>query len=110
MLVAMRTETPKNPFYDSRFWRDRLRPWQLQHQPLCEHCLALGLCTAATQVDHIKPISDGGDARDPDNLQSLCASHHSQKTRADNGGGRSASGGACDASGNPTSPNHPWNR
>lgn len=44
-------------------------------------------CTSDTtrprslDVDHIVELKDGGDFWDPTNLQPLCRSHHSKKTR-----------------------------
>ena len=39
----------------------------------------------ATDVDHIKPIADGGAMYDLENLQTLCRYPcHQQKTRAEN--------------------------
>jgi 5-methylcytosine-specific restriction endonuclease McrA len=35
----------------------------------------------ADEVDHIVPVSAGGDVFDLSNVQALCKSHHSQKTR-----------------------------
>lgn len=64
----------KNNFYSSRPWRN-LRRWFLNGNPLCNICERI-----ATQVDHIIPIMAGGQPLDADNLQSLCASCHSQKT------------------------------
>ncbi|MGN2640739.1 HNH endonuclease [Nocardia takedensis] len=37
----------------------------------------------ADEVDHIIPVSRGGDRYDPDNLQSLCEEHHLEKTLRD---------------------------
>ncbi|NBW09689.1 MAG: HNH endonuclease [Caulobacteraceae bacterium] len=49
----------------------------LREEPLCRHCGA-----AASQVDHIVPLSRGGtDARE--NLQPLCHSCHSKKTASE---------------------------
>ncbi len=46
---------------------------------LCCECKKEGKLTAATEVDHIIPKSQGG-TDDPDNLQSLCNAHHKIKT------------------------------
>ena len=67
-------------FYSSKQWRNA-RAWQLSNEPLCRHCQEKGILTTATQVDHIKPRSKGGADFDADNLQSLCHSCHSRKTR-----------------------------
>ena len=50
---------------------------------LCVLCKAAGRMTAATDVDHIKPKSEGGDDSF-ENLQSLCGECHKKKTQADN--------------------------
>lgn len=60
-------------------WR-RLRRMHLAEHPLCVHCKQEGRVTVATEVDHIQPLADGG-TNDSDNLQSLCKSCHSRKTR-----------------------------
>jgi 5-methylcytosine-specific restriction protein A len=60
----------------------KLRQWYIQANPLCAHCLAQGITQPAQDVDHIVPISQGGDNLDPDNLQSLCRPCHNRKTRA----------------------------
>lgn len=69
-----------NPY--GRSWQ-RIRQQQLNRQPLCEACNARGRIRAAQEVDHIVPLSDGG-TNDAENLQSLCKSCHSKKTRAEN--------------------------
>lgn len=51
----------------------------LAANPLCATCRANGYDVSATQVDHIVPLTDGGD-NSMGNLQALCAMHHSQKT------------------------------
>jgi len=37
-------------------------------------------------VDHVRPLSDGGDHYDADNLQALCRSCHARKTCREDGG------------------------
>jgi len=55
-------------------------------------CLAEGRTEAATDVDHITAWQKGATIeerqrlfRSADNLQSLCKSHHSKKTAAEDG-------------------------
>jgi 5-methylcytosine-specific restriction endonuclease McrA len=55
--------------------------------PLCRHCEWLGKVSAGRQVDHVTvPNGDPRLQRDPENLMSLCAEHHSKKTRAQDKG------------------------
>jgi len=95
----------RDPFYVTTAWR-RLRLWKLSEQPLCEHCLLRGIIEPATQVDHIVPISAGGEPLDEANLASLCASCHSRKTASENGG-RVRTG--CAVDGTPLDASHAWN-
>ena len=46
----------------------------------CRECGRAG----RLEVDHVKPIQDGGDPWDPANLQTLCRSCHIAKTRGEN--------------------------
>lgn len=79
--------------------RDRNRyghSWQktraatLRAEPLCRMCLAAGRTVAATVVDHIMPIEDGG-TNEQSNLQPLCKRcHDSIKTPADASARRTA--------------------
>lgn len=57
----------------------KLRAWFLRHHPICQIRVK---CSGepATEVDHIRPIADGGDRLNPDNLQSACTACHSWKT------------------------------
>ena len=73
-------QTKRNPahtkFYNGRTWA-RLREQQLNANPVCQQ----PPCTqAATDVDHIIAMEDGGPWTDMDNLQSLCRSCHAVKT------------------------------
>ena len=60
--------------YNGRRWR-YLRRKQLSGNPLCQVCGEL-----ASEVDHVRPLAQGGEPYDPANVQSLCGSCHSKKT------------------------------
>lgn len=70
-------------FYNCSRWLN-LRALILSEQPLCRHCEVRGLTEIATEVDHIIPIIEGGNPTSRENLQPLCASCHSRKTRGEN--------------------------
>lgn len=55
-----------------------LRAAKLRSQPYCQHPNCHHL---ADEVDHITPISEGGDEWNWTNLASLCRPHHREKTR-----------------------------
>lgn len=61
--------------YKTKRWVN-LRRYFLLRNPVCIECKAI-----ATQADHILPVSLGGDMWALDNLQPLCRSCHSSKTR-----------------------------
>lgn len=61
----------------------RLRAAVLSAEPRCVRCLDLGRVRLATEVDHIIPLSRGGERLDPENLQPLCRSCHVRKTAED---------------------------
>lgn len=61
-------------------WR-QARLVHLGSEPLCRACLGEGVVRAGNQVDHIVPHrGDAGLFWDRGNWQTLCDSHHSQKT------------------------------
>ena len=68
-----------NKFYHSKQWRG-LRNNYIKRNPVCVICLKKDIITPANVVDHIKPIAEGGEALDVNNLQSLCTMHHNQKS------------------------------
>ena len=76
--------SPSQRGYD-RQWQ-RLRRMKLARQPFCAECSRRGRIVAATDVDHIVPLANGGTNAD-DNLQSLCHSCHSRKTADQRGKG-----------------------
>ncbi|MER2622468.1 MAG: HNH endonuclease [Accumulibacter sp.] len=66
-------------FYQSAAWR-ALRAACLRAHPLCRLCKSRGLLVAATVVDHIVPIKDGGARYDERNTQCLCVICHNAKS------------------------------
>ena len=72
-----RRNHPDERFLKTPEWR-RLRAKQLAEHPQCKHCGSIGRAVPATQVDHIRmPYGNERLMRDPANLMSLCATHHS---------------------------------
>jgi 5-methylcytosine-specific restriction endonuclease McrA len=59
---------------------DRLRAVVLAEEPCCRPCLKADRVTLSTQVDHVKPIAEGGAPFERSNLQGICISCHSTKT------------------------------
>lgn len=64
--------------YDAT-WQ-RFRKLVLAAEPLCRHCASKGRVVAARDVDHIRPLADGGERLDWDNVQPLCGACHKRKT------------------------------
>jgi 5-methylcytosine-specific restriction enzyme A len=95
--------------YNTARWQ-RLRKRHLQLEPLCRGCKPR--IVAANTVDHVQPISDGGEPfPDHDGLASYCAGCHSAKTARGTEAGAVRSDRprkGCDANGNPIDPTHPW--
>ena len=61
-------------------WRD-LRRWFLRHNPICMirvKCYG----APASEVDHVTPLTLGGNRLDKSNLQSACGDCHKWKTAA----------------------------
>ncbi len=82
----------------------------LSEYPLCVMCLKLGITTPAETVDHIEPHDGDQDLFwSMDNLQALCASHHSGLKQSVEKGG-AGHDTACDEKGFPLDPGHPFNR
>jgi 5-methylcytosine-specific restriction protein A len=58
---------------------DRRARWLAMH-PLCAHCEERGRTTAASVVDHKRPLWAGGEDNYDTNGQSLCKTCHDAKT------------------------------
>ena len=61
----------------------RTRAQYFARYPLCAHCAARGDVALAVELDHVRPLSQGGAAWDWVNLQGLCLSCHLVKTRSE---------------------------
>lgn len=72
-----------DPFYQSKEWKS-FRALYLSTHPLCNICEQQGRTTAATVLDHIQPIKQGGSVWKEYNLQGLCKSCNARKTALDN--------------------------
>ena len=76
-----RPNAASRAWYHTLRWRT-LRTQVLHEEPLCRHCLDHGETTASREVDHIVPHhGDEGQFWSRANLQGLCSSCHSRKTR-----------------------------
>jgi 5-methylcytosine-specific restriction protein A len=64
-------------------WQN-IRKKVLSDNPLCVHCQLEGKVTLAQEVDHKKPLHQGG-TDDLQNLQGLCKEHHSIKSALEQG-------------------------
>jgi 5-methylcytosine-specific restriction protein A len=82
----------------------RRRALLLRANPLCVHCARSGLVTVATELDHIKPLHQGG-TDDDGNLQGLCTECHRIKTAAERGATPRT---RFDAQGLPITDGHHW--
>lgn len=86
----------------------KARKLYLQMQPMCVLCRDMGILTAATVVDHIKPHRGNRDLFwDQENWQSLCKPcHDGAKQQSEHTGIVRGAG----EDGMPTCRNHPWNK
>ena len=72
----------RGPKVNQRQWRKRRLQILDRDGWVCAHCSKHG----KMEVDHIKPLDDGGEMYDASNLQSLCASCHWEKSRSERRG------------------------
>ena len=98
------------PYCTSR-WQ-KLRAAKLAAEPLCYACRLRGALVPAVAVDHVRPISKGGDPFPPlEGLMGLCERCHNEKTTAfDRVRQRHVSRRfkGFDADGNPIDPGDEW--
>lgn len=73
---------PWSRLYKTKRW-ERLSQQVRDEEMVCRFCKAQGRMVLATHCDHITPVRlDEANAYDRSNLQALCSSHHSAKTRS----------------------------
>ena len=60
----------------------RIRAQVLAEEPFCRHCLPKGQRVRSEEVDHVVPLSQGGENH-RSNLQALCKPCHEAKTIAE---------------------------
>jgi 5-methylcytosine-specific restriction protein A len=77
--VAFERAVDNSEFYNSRAWRN-LRKRFLNNNPLCIVCEREDIITVATVADHVKAMSQGGEAMDEGNLQPMCKKCHNSKS------------------------------
>ena len=97
--------TKKKPLnvVNTKRWQRKREKIKKRDNYQCQICGKL--ISGRADVDHIKRRADGGRVWDNDNLQTLCHSCHTKKTNAEKKGPV-----RHDSSGNPTDPDHPWNK
>ena len=71
-------------FRGSRYWLRISRAYRKEH-PLCEACKPQGNLVRSEDVDHIVPLTLGGDLTHDSNLQALCKPCHRYKTGLETG-------------------------
>lgn len=74
-------DTWQHEFYYTPAWR-ALKKRVREEEPLCRSCLSRGVHNFSQECDHIIPIDVAPELRlVRDNIQALCKSCHSRKTR-----------------------------
>ena len=61
-----------------------IRSRLLKKHPFCVICLKSGVHRLADEMDHIRPLDEGGSLLDPDNLRGLCVECHVHRHRPKN--------------------------
>jgi 5-methylcytosine-specific restriction endonuclease McrA len=74
----------KRIHHSARWLRVRLE--KLERDPLCQRHAHRGQIVRAVDVDHWRPLDQGGAPYDDDNLVSLCRECHGEKTQAEQSG------------------------
>jgi 5-methylcytosine-specific restriction protein A len=105
-MTAPASGAEYHEWYKTARWQ-KTRARQLQSEPLCRMCLAENAVVAATVCDHDPPHKGDPVKFWNGPFQSLCKSHHDRTKRQIETRGFSSD---SDEDGNPTDPNHPWNR
>jgi hypothetical protein len=82
---ARRARAGEGRLYDKKRWHLTRRRYRFEN-PFCEHVENGKPCgRLAEHVHHRTDLADGGDPYNFENLQALCASHHSRITASRQG-------------------------
>lgn len=73
------TKSSKVRIYQTTQWKKLVKAVWVIDNGLCRNCFSKGLIEPGSDVDHIKPKSQGGND-DLSNLQLLCKPCHKRKT------------------------------
>ena len=76
---AWTSDVETQKLYHTTRWR-KAREWFLMNNYECVKCREYGKYTPATVVDHIKPVTEGGEFWDEDNWQPMCKFCHNAKS------------------------------
>jgi 5-methylcytosine-specific restriction protein A len=83
--VYSKTKRSNDKFYNSQQWRKKRLNILSRDCGLCVMCREEGITTIGRIVDHIVPLNDDKSlALTDSNLQTLCDTHHNQKTAKEN--------------------------
>lgn len=74
-----KSKTGEKRIYQTTAWKKIVNAVWVMDNGLCRNCKSKGLIVPGNDVDHIKPISQGG-SNELSNLQLLCKNCHKQKT------------------------------
>jgi len=74
-----RTDYRQERLYSSSRWRKYRRSIIERRGGMCAHCNATPL-DMHIHLDHIKPLAQGGEPYDEENIQILCRECHGKKT------------------------------
>ena len=75
------TQSDHSRFLQSAAWK-RIREQVIRRDlNICQACkVAIHITKKPPEIDHIKPVSEGGSYTDFNNLQTLCSRCHKKKT------------------------------
>lgn len=74
-----RSSYKQNRLYFTAKWKRYRKAYLMRQGGECEHC-GDALPDHMLHLDHIKPLAEGGDPFNTNNLQVLCVSCHGKKT------------------------------
>lgn len=83
--IPGREQIAKKFNYQSKIWKLVRKKVLLRDGYLCQECKRNGIIKDGNTVDHIKPINQGGEPLNTQNLQTLCETCHARKSQTERG-------------------------